>query len=172
MAKAKTTKVANIINPAYDFQHPAGVPLVNGSYVPELPGASSVMTQVGAILVMNNAGQILVGMNRKRHVWDIPQGVVEAGETPADAALRELMEETNLNLAHTELEEIGTFRHKTIEFVYPWETVMYIANTDKDVSLARNMEQEKCDRLAWFAPIQLPFPRGLSLRMALTLLGH
>ena len=167
---AETT--SKIITPNYDFQHPSGRPLETGTYVPKLAD-SSELTLVGAVLILNKSGQILVGMNRKRHVWDIPQGVVEKDETPQQAAVRELFEETNLLFKDTDLEQIGVFRHKTEEFVYPWETHLFIAhNGGIDVASARNMEQEKCDRIAWFAPIQMPHPRGLSLRMSLSLLGH
>ena len=43
-----------------------------------------------------------------RYAWQMPQGGIDRGETPAIAALRELGEETGINNKHVELlEEVG-----------------------------------------------------------------
>lgn len=150
--------------PLYDLHHPHGRPTATA---PEKP------IKVSAVCAINAAGQVLVGMNRKRFVWDVPQGVVEAGELSHEAALRELEEETGLVADQAELELIGTFSHRIPEFVFPFETSLYLLRLPTGVSdVVRNLEPEKCEHLAWMAPCQLPFPRGLSLRLALTLLGR
>jgi len=40
-----------------------------------------------------------------RYAWQMPQGGIDRGETPAIAALRELGEETGINTSHVELLE-------------------------------------------------------------------
>lgn len=129
------------------------------------------MTSVAAVAVMNNYGQILVGFNKKRQVWDIPQGVVEAGEQPITAAARELEEETGIQARAELLEPVAKFKHKTVEFVYPFETTLYMLHGTV-VAGAENKEPGKCDTLVWMAPAQLPHPRGLSLRILLDLIGR
>lgn len=53
---------------------------------------------VGVMLV-NSAGRVFVGqrLDRESDAWQMPQGGVDKGETPRDAALRELWEETGVD---------------------------------------------------------------------------
>ncbi|MEN3362138.1 MAG: 8-oxo-dGTP diphosphatase [Mycobacteriales bacterium] len=61
------------------------------------------MTRVpcaGAV-VHDNAGRLLLirrGREPGRGLWSLPGGRVEAGETPAEAAVREVREETGLDV--------------------------------------------------------------------------
>lgn len=53
------------------------------------------------LALFNRAGRVLVGRRRVgagnlRHSWQMPQGGIDAGEEPYDAAIRELYEETNV----------------------------------------------------------------------------
>lgn len=50
------------------------------------------------IMIQNAAGHIFVGQRNDRYTdaWQMPQGGVDKGEAPRDAALRELWEETGI----------------------------------------------------------------------------
>ena len=50
------------------------------------------------VMLMNAEGHVFVGQRRDRfeEAWQMPQGGVDAGETPKEAALRELWEETGV----------------------------------------------------------------------------
>ena len=53
------------------------------------------------LALFNAAGRVFVGRRRLgagnlRHAWQMPQGGIDPGESPFDAALRELYEETNV----------------------------------------------------------------------------
>ncbi len=50
------------------------------------------------LMLMNVEGKIFVGQRNDRHkeAWQMPQGGVDKGENPRDAAMRELWEETGV----------------------------------------------------------------------------
>jgi putative (di)nucleoside polyphosphate hydrolase len=55
------------------------------------------------ITLLNRAGRVFIGRRRNgpehvdaAHAWQMPQGGVDPGENPRQAALRELYEETNI----------------------------------------------------------------------------
>ncbi len=50
------------------------------------------------VMLMNRGGRVFVGQRRDRftEAWQMPQGGVDKGEDPRDAALRELWEETGV----------------------------------------------------------------------------
>ena len=45
----------------------------------------------------------------QRHLWEIPRGFVDPGESDRSSALRELEEETGLSCADVDLESLGIF---------------------------------------------------------------
>lgn len=51
------------------------------------------------LMVLNRQGDVFVGQRRDRDqdAWQMPQGGVDKGEDPRDAALRELWEETGVS---------------------------------------------------------------------------
>ena len=55
--------------------------------------------QCAATIIRNAAGEVLlVQQNYGTHAWGTPGGVVEPGETPMEAAIRETSEEVGLNV--------------------------------------------------------------------------
>ena len=152
----------------YDEMHPSGIPDTLHTISNLVP--SNAVVKVAAVGIINAAGQILAGFNKKRGVWDIVQGKVEDGELPVEAIIREAKEEIGLDIEESNLESIALFKHKTPEFVFPWDTSLYLLhNTALDS--VKNMEPDKCTELRWFSPNQMPYPRGLSMRVFLNLLG-
>ncbi|MGV6812930.1 MAG: NUDIX domain-containing protein [Brevirhabdus sp.] len=61
---------------------------------------SSAPIEVGAVIVQDTSGKVLMAERRATQksagFWEIPGGKLEQGETPAQAALRELREETGI----------------------------------------------------------------------------
>jgi 8-oxo-dGTP pyrophosphatase MutT (NUDIX family) len=94
----------------------------------------------------------LIQHNRSRY-WGFPKGHGEEGETPAQSALRELKEETNLEVVHylqeEPLEEQYTFRiegRKVFKKVY-----YFIAEVEGEVILQKDEVQNG---------IWIPFPEA------------
>jgi 8-oxo-dGTP pyrophosphatase MutT (NUDIX family) len=74
--------------------------------------------EVSCIAVVHN-GQILMGKRNDNQKWTNPGGHLEASETPIEAALRELYEETGIeadyhDLRHLESEVVNTEHNEPI----------------------------------------------------------
>ena len=63
--------------------------------------------QTSCGVVVTDGQRILLGHATRSPRWDIPKGVAEPGENFADAAARELLEETGLVVSRSELVEFG-----------------------------------------------------------------
>ena len=50
------------------------------------------------VIILNEAGEILIVKPTYKDHWSVPGGVIDKDESPRDAALREVKEETNLDL--------------------------------------------------------------------------
>ena len=57
------------------------------------------------VMLLNRQGQVFVGqrLDSKLEAWQMPQGGIDPGEEPLDAAYRELWEETGVLREHVEL---------------------------------------------------------------------
>ena len=73
--------------------------IVGGDELLQLPSVS--------IALRDAAGRVLLARHSEGDVWLLPGGSVEPGETPADAAVREMWEETGLLVRLTRL--VGVF---------------------------------------------------------------
>jgi putative (di)nucleoside polyphosphate hydrolase len=62
----------------------------------------AIFSKKGHLWLGRRAG---VRKDDARYAWQMPQGGIDRGETPAIAALRELGEETGINTSHVELLE-------------------------------------------------------------------
>ncbi len=64
-----------------------------------------VLLQDGAaVIIVNNQGEILLQSRADRNKWGIPGGCQELGETFEEVAIREVKEETNLDVNPEDLE--------------------------------------------------------------------
>ncbi|HYQ40725.1 MAG TPA: NUDIX domain-containing protein [Polyangiaceae bacterium] len=59
-------------------------------------GTQLVMCPSVAALVRNEVGQILFMVRSDNGLWDLPAGAIDPGETPMQAIVREVREETGL----------------------------------------------------------------------------
>jgi len=51
-----------------------------------------------AVAIYDEQGRVLMGLHSDRKVWVMPGGLIEPEEIPADAAIREVWEETGLTV--------------------------------------------------------------------------
>ncbi|MBM7540277.1 NUDIX domain-containing protein [Amphibacillus cookii] len=71
-----------------------------------------------AVIILNEENQVLLQKRADVGLWGIPSGHVEIGETVSEAAIREIKEETNLDIRINKL--IGVYSDPDSQtFVYP-----------------------------------------------------
>jgi 8-oxo-dGTP pyrophosphatase MutT (NUDIX family) len=85
------------------------------------------------ILLLHPAGRLLLAHATGARHWDIPKGLVDAGETPRDAALREAGEECGLSFAADDLHELGRFAYRPDKDLHLFATL----GTDVDPTCCR-----------------------------------
>lgn len=79
-----------------------------------------VLLQDGAAaIIVNNKGQILLQSRADRDKWGLPGGCQELGERFQDTIIREIKEETNLNVKEEDLELIDIVSGSSRRNDYP-----------------------------------------------------
>lgn len=65
------------------------------------------------LMLLNGAGEIFAGqrLDNSQNAWQMPQGGIDPGETPQEAALRELTEETGIDPAKVDVMRESTDWH-------------------------------------------------------------
>ncbi len=61
-----------------------------------LVGHRPLWLSVAIAVVMDEEGQVLLGRRTDTGSWALPGGIIDPGEQPADAAVRECFEETGI----------------------------------------------------------------------------
>ena len=120
-------------------------------------------------MLLNRAGEVFVGRRIDMPVlpaWQMPQGGVDPGETPFQAALRELREEIGTNKAEFLAENQGWLKYD-LPFELSrgvcggryrgqqqkWFAMRFTGN-DSDIDLAT--EHPEFDAWKWISPERLP----------------
>ena len=71
----------------------------------------SKIVSCGTVL-LDPAGRVLLAHATGTNHWDIPKGHGESGETEAESALREMVEETGLALDPSRLKDLGRYVYR------------------------------------------------------------
>jgi 8-oxo-dGTP diphosphatase len=117
-------------------------------------GHDLLMLPSVSAVVRNDAGQILLARRSDNGRWSLPAGVVDPGEQPADAALREVFEETGVRAA---IERIGGVA--THPVVYPNGDRCEYLNVwfrCRAVSGRAQVNDDESVEVSWFDPDVLP----------------
>ena len=81
-----------------------------------------------AVIILNEENQVLLQKRADVGLWGIPSGHVEIGETVSETAIREVKEETNLDIKIKKL--IGVYSDPNSQvFVYPSGKVVHFITT-------------------------------------------
>lgn len=116
--------------------------------------AAVVLRQVEGqteVLVLERGPQATHGAN----TWGLPGGWIDWGQTPAEAAARELLEELNVTVTAEEGELIGAVANTYDEQDMHVICLAVHFGTYDDERL-ENLEPEKCSAVAWMPLSSLP----------------
>lgn len=81
-----------------------------------------------AVIILNEENQVLLQKRSDVGLWGIPSGHIEIGETVSEAAIREIKEETNLDIRIKKL--IGVYSEPDSQvFTYPNGRVVHFITT-------------------------------------------
>ncbi|MFC0562182.1 NUDIX domain-containing protein [Halalkalibacter alkalisediminis] len=81
-----------------------------------------------AVIILNEEKQVLLQKRSDVGLWGIPSGHIEIGETVSEAAIREVKEETNLDIRIKKL--IGVYSDPNSQvFAYPNGKVVHFITT-------------------------------------------
>jgi putative (di)nucleoside polyphosphate hydrolase len=121
------------------------------------------------IMLLNRKGQVFVGSRVERdfrNAWQMPQGGIDRGETPRQAALRELHEEVGTNKAEVLAEhpdwlrydlppELSrrTWRGKFRGQTQKWFAMRFLGE-DRDIRL--DAHHQEFEEWKWVAMAELP----------------
>ncbi|MDR1691630.1 MAG: NUDIX domain-containing protein [Rickettsiales bacterium] len=121
-----------------------------------------LLPKVGlGVMILNGENQLLLGLRNSNKekadselngegTWTMPGGKLDFGETPFQGAVREMKEETNLNLKNAEIISVTSDKGETSHFV----TIGFLAN-DFDGEV-KTMEPEEIVEWKWFDLDKLP----------------
>jgi len=111
--------------------------------------------ETSVVLIQNSKNQVLlVRQDYGYRFFGLPGGVVEPGETPAAAAIRELFEETGLRTD-------AVTPHSTHDLVYPGSGKRYRAHAFSCDQVTGELEIQMPDEISsvgWFELTELPSP--------------
>jgi len=94
----------------YEFRNPNEYEFVDFIYVKE-EKLEDFDPLSGSFSVIKCEGKFLMGFNSLRRQWELPAGKREAGETPKECAIRELLEETGQSVTALSLVGLVTSKH-------------------------------------------------------------
>ncbi len=121
---------------------------------------STIDVGVGVFIV--RAGKILLGERAGSHgadTWGLPGGHLEFGESPADCAIREVLEETGLKI--NDIEPVA-FTNDIFEKEGKHYVTLFVLAKQCDGEPCI-MEPDKCNGWSWFDWNALPQPLFASL---------
>ena len=101
-----------------------------------------------AVVVTNSYGQVLLGWNPSRRVWELPAGKVEPGEAFEATAVRELAAETSLRADAESVVLLGTLCDDT----HGMTRVTEVARLTEYVGEPQCLEPELIARWEWHTP--------------------
>lgn len=124
----------------------------------DIIGTDLVVMPAASAIVRDKNGRVLLQQRSDNGLWGVPGGGIDPGEEPAQAAIREVYEETGLHVEVLRL--IGVFGGKYQVKSYPnGDKVAYVSVTFecRVIGGEINPDPEESKDVRWFSIDELPF---------------
>ena len=82
------------------------------------------------VLIMNEQGQLLLAHATGQKHWDIPKGGAEEGESARETAIREVKEETGIDLSAVSMVELGLLPYHSQKDLHLFQAVLHTRDCD------------------------------------------
>jgi putative (di)nucleoside polyphosphate hydrolase len=126
------------------------------------------------VIVRRRSAELLLCHATGRSHWDIPKGVSDPGETPLQAALRELREEAGLVLPSGAVRDLGVHQYLSRKDLHLFVVDPPLAQLSTDACRcttfyrARNgREVPEVDTYRWAARDEVPYLAGKNMTRVL-----
>lgn len=122
-------------------------------------GNQVVVTAGVSVILVNSQKEVLLIHRKDNNYWGLPAGSIEINEDPRSAAIRELREETGVQLKEDSLELVQVFGGPDFFYRYPNGdqcsnvVISYYGNAG-DIQLVQ--ETSETDAAHWFTFEKLP----------------
>jgi 8-oxo-dGTP diphosphatase len=117
-------------------------------------GTDLLMLPAACAVVVDDSGRVLLGRRSDTGRWALPAGAIDPGEQPADAAVREVYEETGVRIAVERLAGVALR-----EVTYPHGDVcQYLAVWFRCRAIGGHavVNDEESSAVGWYGPEELP----------------
>ena len=126
-------------------------------YLREKIGNEILQIPSVAAIIRDKAGRLLLVKSKNSDVWGLPAGAIDLGETPAEALIREVFEETGLNILPEKI--VGVFGGEKFRHTYPnGDKVEYLTVVFECKITGGNLENKDGEifELDYFAVEEMP----------------
>ena len=135
-------------------------------------GHDLLMMPSVAAVIRDSSGRLLLQEKSSGEGWSLPAGAIEPGESPEQAVVREVLEETGLVVTPKEI--LGVFGGRNFRYVYPsgdvveYTVVLYrcvatgasITTLDPETKTLQYFTRAEMPRLALPYPLEALFGGG------------
>jgi 8-oxo-dGTP diphosphatase len=120
-------------------------------------GTDVLLVPGAAAIIINEAGEVLLQRRSDNGLWGLPGGVLDPGEEPADAIVREVWEETGLDVIPERI--VGIYSGPDFQVVYPngdRVSIVSVAFACRPVAGEPHVHDDESLEIRYFSPDALP----------------
>lgn len=125
------------------------------TFIRHLVGNRKIILNATSVVIVNDNNEVLLQHRSDNHLWGLPGGLLELEESIAECAIREVKEETNLDVELTRF--LGVFNNPLMRWREKDEArVIAFAFAAKVVGGSLRVNDSESLEMAYFPFDQLP----------------